>query len=213
MFLLVSTCLLVNFGLGLYEGCRGKKNTTKQNTIPSQITNLNCIDLRYLYFHAWGGRFLLSPHSSIVIQRFFILGGISHFLLLYRWGRLPVLCYASAPFSNLPFMAGLFLPIQTGKSLQGCGVARSGDVHYFCPSQRYFYKFWGNSFIKSSKQPSALSPSITLNCKIEVVRYLILNGYWKKHSLFITYRAIASNREPGLAVLSLWIMQTAPVGR
>lgn len=195
----------------------GKKKTqnktTKQNTIASQITNLNCIDLRYLYFHAWGGRFLLSPHSSIVIQIFVILGGIFRFLLLYRQGRLPVLCYASAPFSNLPFIAGLFLPIQTGKSLQGCGVVRSDEVHYFSPSLRCFCKFWDNSFIKSSKQPSALSPSITLNCKIEVVTCLILNGYWKKHLLFITYRAIASNREPGLAVLSLWIMQTAPIGR
>lgn len=83
----------------------------------------------------------MSPHSSIVIQRFVILGGIFHFLLLYRKGRLPVLCYASAPFSDLPFIAGLFLPIQTGKSLQVCGVARSDDVHYFSPSLCYFCKF------------------------------------------------------------------------
>lgn len=51
-----------------------------------------------------------------------------------------VLLQYSTSFSSLPFIVGLFLLVQNGKSLQDCGVPGS-DVHYFSLSLPYFCKF------------------------------------------------------------------------
>lgn len=96
-------------------------------------------------FSSFGGRSCYClPKAPLLFRDSLHWQGIFHFLLSYQQGRLVVLykCYVSTPLTCLPFIARLFLPILTGKTVQDCGVPRSYDVQYFSLVLHYFCKFW-----------------------------------------------------------------------